>query len=108
MKQLTKDVEGSGVLVGAMIITLIILAFILLPIIIGWAVIFVWQFFTDNTEAYGLLFKWLLGIAIIIVVWILGSIFHINWIQRPLSIRKEVHIYHKDSFEDKDYKYLER
>ena len=108
MKILAKDMEGNEGAFVAIIIVLIICAFLLLPIIIGWAVIFVWQFFTDNTEVYGLFFKWLLGIAIMIVVWLLGSIFHIERIERPFSVRKEVHIHHKDSFEDKDYKYLEK
>jgi len=97
MRRIRNDENGyERVFVLLFVIGVGIVLFVLLPILIGWAFIFIWQFFTESTETYSLLFKWLMGVAVIIVVIVLTGIFRPHTIEKVVVVTKDWHYYLED------------
>ncbi len=66
-ERLNSDTSGF---VGFILLIIlgIILIFIIVPVIIGWAVLFLFHIFTKDPEMTGWWLRWFVGIAILILV----------------------------------------
>ena len=67
MRNMRNDESGSGVLIVMAIVVFLLVIFVAIPFILGWAVTFLMTIFTGDPEITSFWTRWFIGVALMIV-----------------------------------------